>query len=273
VFESFDRAAGTRQAAQLSFFVLMSFPALMLLVVWVLSNVFDSPDVREDLIGEIIRNLPLEQVRGRRELEDLLNQLTRGAGGLGIATAFVLLYSVSSAIGALRHAVETANEEGRRGPAFPKSKVEDILITLVTLPAALVFVSLALSRDLASVVNDSDVLAWIADNLGGPVGIFAAGVIFYTWIFWVLNPGRTTWSSAAVGAAVTSVLIWLIWGGLRIWFGLSGGGSAIYGVLAGFVGLLVFLNLASIGVVIGAHVAAIWRVHRNPQGKAADGLG
>lgn len=270
---SFDRAAGGRQAAQLSFFVLMSFPALLLLAVWVLSNIFDSPNLREDLIQEIIKNLPLEQVQGRKELEDLLNQLTRGAGGLGIATAVVLLYSVSSAIGALRHAVETANEEGRQGPPFPKNKGEDILITLVTLPAALAFISLVLSRDIASIVNDSDVLAWIADNLGGPIGIFGAGIVFYTWIFWVLNPGKTTFSSASVGAGVTAVLIWLVWGGLRIWFQISGGGSAVYGVLAGFVGLLLFLNLASIAVVIGAHVSAIWRVHRNGSVKTAGRLG
>lgn len=207
-------------------------------------------------------NLPIEEVQGRKELQDLLDQLTRGAGGLGIAAILILLYSVSSAIGGLRHAVETANEKGKQGPPFPENKILDIGITIVTLPAALLFVTLALSRDLASVVNDSPFLSWTADHLGGPAGLFGAGLIFYTWIFWVLNPGKTTWSSAAVGAAVTSLLIWLVFGGLRIWFGISGGGSAIYGVLAGFIGLLVFLNLASMAVVMGAHVAAIWRVHR-----------
>lgn len=262
VLLSFDRSAGTRQAAQLAFFVLMTLPALLLLAVWILSNIFDSPNVREDLIQEIISNLPLGQVEGKRELEQILNQLTEGAGGLGIATALILLYSISSAIGGLRHAVETANEKNQSGPSFPKNKLADIGITILTLPAALVFVALALSRDLSEVVGDSGFLSWTAGNLGGPPGIFAAGLLFYTWIFWVLNPGKTTWTSAAVGAGVTSLLILLIFGGLRLWFGVSGGGSAVYGVLAGFLGLLLFLNLASIGVVMGAHVAAIWRVYR-----------
>lgn len=249
----------------------MTFPALLLLAVWVLSNIFDSPNVRNDLIQEIIDNLPLEQVQGRREIEDLLDQLTRGAGGLGILTAVVLIYSSSAAIGALRHAVETANEKGLSGPAFPKNKGLDILILLVTLPAALIFISLALSRGLAAVVDDSAFLAWVADNLGGPIGIFAAGVIFYTWIFWVLNPGETSWTSAGVGAIFTSVVIWLVWAGLKVWFDISGGGSAVYGVLAGFIGLLLFLNLASMGVVLGAHVSAVWRVHRGKKQKP-DGL-
>lgn len=269
VIQSFDRSAGGRQAAQLSFYVLMTFPALLLLAVWILSNIFDSPDVRGELIQEIIDNLPLEQVQGRREIEDLLNQLTQGAGGLGVATVIVLLYSSSAAIGALRHAVETANESGRRGPPFPKNKGLDILIMLVTLPAGLIFVSLVLSRDLASVVDDSSFLAWVAGHLGGPLGIFCAGLLFYTWIFWILNPGPTTWSSAAVGASFTAVVIWMIWAGLRVWFEVSGGGSAVYGVLAGFVGLMLFLNLASMAVVLGAHVAAIWRTHREHELPAA----
>ncbi len=270
MIQSFDRAAGPRQAAQLSFYVLMTFPALLLLAVWILSNVFDSPDVRNDLIKEIIDSLPLEQVEGRREIQDLLRQLTDGAGGIGVATAVVLLYSSSSAIGALRHAVETANEKGLAGPPFPRNKGLDILIMLVTLPAALIFISLALSRDLATVVDDSGFLTWVADHLGGPIGIFAAGVIFYSWIFWVLNPGKTTFSSAAVGALFSSAVIFLIWVGLRIWFDASGGGSAVYGVLAGFLGVLLFLNLASMGVVLGAHVAAIWRVHRGEKGDGSD---
>jgi uncharacterized BrkB/YihY/UPF0761 family membrane protein len=274
VLLSFDRAAGTRQAAQLSFFVLLSFPALMLLAVWILSNIFDSPNVRQDLIQEIISNLPIEQVQGRKELEDMLDELTRGAGGLGILSVAVLLYSVSSAIGGLRHAVETANEKGLHGPSFPENKVIDIGITLVTLPVALIFVSLVLSRDLAKVVDDSVFLSWTADHLGGPAGIFAAGLAIYPRTFWALNPGRTTWSSAAVGAAVTSLLIWLIYSGLKVWFGISGGGSTVYGALAGFLGLLLFLNLASMAVVMGAHVAAIWRVHRGektPRPDAAAG--
>jgi uncharacterized BrkB/YihY/UPF0761 family membrane protein len=257
---SFDRAAGTRQAAQLSFFVLMTFPALMLLAVWVLSNIFDSPDVREDLIREIVDNLPLEQVEGRQEITKLLDGLTSGAGSLGVLTAGVLLYSSSAAIGAMRHAVETANENSADGPSFPKNKGLDILITAVTLPLALVFLGLIISRPLDAVIDGNDFLSWLAGTFGGPLGIGAFGIIFFTWMFWVLNPGKTPWASTVIGAAVAAVLVGLVTYGLRIWFEISGGGSAVYGVLTGFLGLLIFLNLASMGVVYGAHIAATFRI-------------
>ena len=76
-----------------------------------------------------------------------------------------------------------------------------------------------------------------------------------------------------MGAVFASVVIWLVWAGLKVWFEISGGGSAVYGVLAGFIGLLLFLNLASMGVVLGAHISAVWRVHRGEKGQSAGSLG
>ena len=260
---SFDRASGTRQAAQLSFFVLMTFPALLLLAVWILSNIFDTPDFRADLIQTIVDNLPVDEVEGRREITDFLDGLTRGAGSLGVITAVILLYSSSSAVGALRHAVETANENSADGPAFPKNKGLDLLITAVTLPIALVFVGLIVSRPLASVVEDNAFLTEMAGKFGGPIGIGVFGILFFTWMFWILNPGsrQTPWSSTVIGACVAAFLVGLVSYGLRLWFDVSGGNSsAVYGVLAGFLGLLLFLNLASMGVVYGAHIAATFRL-------------
>ena len=205
---SFDRASGTRQAAQLSFFVLMTFPALLLLAVWVLSNVFDTPNVREDLIKFIIDNLPVEEVEGRQEITKFLNGLTRGAGSLGILTVGVLLYSGSAAMGAMRHAVETANENSADGPSFPKNKGLDILITAVTLPFALVFVALIVSRPVNSAIDDDTFFStWSPPPSADRVGIFAFGVLFFTWMFWVLNPGKTPWASTLIGAATAATLV------------------------------------------------------------------
>ena len=257
---SFDREAGTRQAAQLSFYLLLTFPALLLLAVWIISNVFDSPGVREDLIRETINNLPLEQESGRREVSDFLNGLTSGAGGLGFISAAILLYSSSSTVSAMRHAVQTANEKGRSGPSFPKNKGIDIVITTVTLPVTLLLVALSISRPLARAVNDSPLLSDLAGSFGGPVAISILGFVLLTWMFWVLNPGRSDWVSVVIGGLTATGLVTLISFALRWWFELSGGGSAVYGFLAAFIGVLLFLNLASMAIVYGAHIAASIRL-------------
>jgi membrane protein len=253
---SFDREAGTRQAAQLSFYLLLTFPALLLLAVWIISNIFDSPGVREDLIRETIDNLPLEQESGRREVSDFLDGLTSGAGSLGVISAAILLYSSSSTVSAMRHAVQTANEKGRSGPSFPKNKGIDIVITSVTLPVTLLLVALSISRPLARAVDDSPVLTGLAQVFGGPVAIAVLGFMLLTWMFWVLNPGRSDWVSVVVGGLAATGLVTLVSFGLRWWFEVSGGGSAVYGFLAAFIGILLFLNLASMAIVYGAHIAA-----------------
>lgn len=211
------------------------------------------------MIGEIVENLPLTEVEGRQEVTDFLDGLTSGAGGLGIITAAILLYSSSSTVGAMRHAVVTANEDGTGGPSFPKNKGLDILITLVTLPVTLLLVALSISRPLASAVDGSRLLSDLASIFGGPLAISVVGLGLLTWMFWVLNPGRSDWVSSAVGAFTATLLVVLVSFGLRAWFELSGGGSAVYGFLAAFIGVLLFLNLASMAIVFGAHVASAFR--------------
>ncbi len=201
----------------------------------------------------------MTKVEGRREVTDFLDGLTSGAGSLGLITALILLYSSSSTVGAMRHAVVTANENGTGGPSFPKNKGLDIVIMLVTLPVTLLLVALSISRPLATAVADSRLLSDVASILGGPLAISLLGMALLAWMFWVLNPGRSDWFSVAVGSASATLLVTLVLFGLRAWFELSGGGSAVYGFLAAFIGVLLFLNLASMAIVYGAHIAAAIR--------------
>lgn len=263
---AFDRLAGTRLAAQLGFYVLMTFPALLLISVWILSNVFDSPEVRSDLIHEIIGALPLDAVEGRQEIEDLLDGLTKGAGSLGLASIVLLIYSGSGAIGAVRHAVETAQPDGVKGMPFPKNKGFDMLVTVVTMPVILLVAGISLSREISSIVESSAVLNWFAGFTGGGVATAVAGFLLVWWLYWVQNPGNRSWTAAAVGSAAAVVLCWLVWLGLGTWFGITGGGSAVYGVLAGFIGLMLFLHLACMAVVLGAHLAASFASYRRGLG-------
>lgn len=266
---SFDRAHGTRLAAQLGFFTLMGFPALLLITVWILGNVFGSSDVRTDLVDAIMGALPLDAVTGRDELSKMLRDLTSGAGGLGLFSILVLVYSGSGAIGAVRQAVETSQGKDAPGRRFPESKLFDMGVTAVTLPVLLVVIGISISKNVAKLVDDSEILDLLARISAGGAALFAVSALLFAWLYWVQNPGERTWASALFGGLSTSVLCSLIWLALKVWFGLTGGGSAVYGVLAGFIGLLLLLHLACIAVVLGAHLAASFRRHR--AGSAASG--
>ena len=63
-----------------------------------------------------------------------------------------------------------------------------------------------------------------------------------------------------LGAGVAVFLSWLILTLIRLWFDFSGGGSAVYGVIASFLGVLICLNFFSMAIVFGAHMAATVRL-------------
>lgn len=230
---------------------------------WILGKVFGSPQVRTDLVDAVMGALPLDAVEGRREIASLLKGLTSGAGGLGIFSVLVLFFSGSSAVGAVRQAVETSQSPGARGRRFPKSKLFDIAVTVVTMPFLLIVVGVAISKDISSLVSREPVLDLLARLSGGGLAIIVVGMLILAWLYWVQNPGERTWASAFVGGICSAALCSVVWLALKVWFGITGGGSAVYGVLAGFIGLLLFLHLACIVIVFGAHLAASFRRYRS----------
>lgn len=259
---SFDREHGTRLAAQLGFYTLMAFPALFLIAVWILGVVFDSTQIRADLIDAVMQALPLDAVEGRKEISTLLNGLSQGAGGLGLFSVLVLLYSGSGAVGAVRQAVETSQGPDGSSRRFPQSKLFDILVTAVTMPVLLVIVGLGLSRDISRLVEKEPLLDLLSRLSSGGIALLVVSILLFSWLFWIQNPGDRTRTSALLGGVAVSVAGSLIWLGLKVWFGFTGGGAAVYGVLAGFIGTLLFLHLACIAVVLGAHLAAAFRRYR-----------
>jgi uncharacterized BrkB/YihY/UPF0761 family membrane protein len=76
--ESLIREAGTREVAQLAFFTVMSFPAILLLLVWSFSAVLDDNSVRQSIVDLIAGALPLADPSDRHEVETLLNDVAAG---------------------------------------------------------------------------------------------------------------------------------------------------------------------------------------------------
>jgi uncharacterized BrkB/YihY/UPF0761 family membrane protein len=57
---------GTRDAAQVAFFLVLSFPALLLLVVWAFSALLGDESVRGSIVDAIVSVLPLEEGGAQR---------------------------------------------------------------------------------------------------------------------------------------------------------------------------------------------------------------
>ena len=86
-------------------------------------------------------------------MEQLLDDVAAGAGGLGWIGAVALLYSASGAIGALRHAVNQAWGEHDTLPYAP-GKALDAGLTLIVGPILIAGLGLSLSGSLARTIGD-----------------------------------------------------------------------------------------------------------------------
>src|SRR5215211_1104367 len=152
------RARGTRSAAQIAFFLVLSFPATLLLLVWAFSALLNDDSVRKTIVDAIVHALPLADPADRRQVESLLDEVAAGAGAVGWVGAIALMYSASAAVSALRDAVNEAMGTGDPRPLV-QGKALDIGLTLVVAPLTLVALGLNLSGELANAIGDHPWLA------------------------------------------------------------------------------------------------------------------
>jgi membrane protein len=266
-FDSLLRTAGTRSAAQVAYFVLMSFPAILLLLVWGFSTVLGDDSVRESIVDAIVQALPLADPTDRRLVEQLLDEVAAGAGSLGWLGAISLLYSASGAIGAFRHAVNEARGVTATRPYVP-GKALDVGLTLVVAPAIIVALGLTLSGALAENIGDNPWTVAVAQFLvtdATPVAIVWGLLLLLLRVLPEEGASfSTAWPGALAGAA-GAIAVGL---GTDVYFAVFGEANAIYGTLGALLAIVFSVYLAAIALVYGAHVAA--QAALFPSGAAID---
>jgi membrane protein len=266
-------SAGTRDAAQVAYYLVMSFPALLLLLVWGFSTVLQDDSVRSEIVDAIMHGLPIADPSDRQQVERLLDDVAAGAGGLGWLGAVALLYSASGAIGGVRHAVNDAWAERDTRPYVP-GKALDSGLTLVVGPILIVALGLMLSGELSSSIGDSPWLAAVAQFGVTRLLPLALLLALLTLLFVVLPvTEKATWRTAWPGAVVSVVAIVAIELGTAVYFNVVGESNAVYGTMGVLLAVVFAAYLIALAVILGAHVSAtVGRPAEEPSGPSA-GLG
>jgi membrane protein len=253
--ESLIQTAGTRDAAQVAYFLVMSFPATLLLLVWCFSAVLGDDSVRESIVDAIVDALPAADAEGRRQVERLLEEVAAGAGSLGWIGAVALLYSASGAIGALRYATNEAWGERDTRP-YAQGKALDAGLTLIVAPGLIVGLGLTLSGSLANAIGDHPWLVALAQfgvtELVPILLLFGVLVV----LFRVLPATRASLRAASFGALAALTGVVLVQLGAGAYFALFGDVNAVYGTLGVLLAVVFSAYLDAIAIVYGAHVAA-----------------
>jgi membrane protein len=263
-------SAGTRDAAQVAYYLVMSFPALLLLLVWGFSTVLQDDSVRAEIVDAIMHGLPIADPSDRDQVERLLDDVAAGAGGLGWLGAVALLYAASGAIGGVRHAVNDAWGDRDTRP-YVQGKALDVGLTLVVGPVLIGALGLTLSGELASSIGDSPWLVAVAQFAVTRLLPLAVLLALLTCLFVVLPvTAKATWRTAWPGALVSVLAIVAIELGAKVYFDLVGNSNAVYGTMGVLLAVVFAAYLISLAVLLGAHVsAAAGRPAEEPEGPPA----
>lgn len=251
---------GHRSAAQISFFAILSFIPLVLLLAGAFGLVFDDVAVRERIIQTVFDNLPLASGGDRPRLERSVGDALDQAGHLGVFSTILLIAAASGVMGALRHSINEAWDIEQR-PSLLKRKALDVALVLGGTSILALSVSLTVTHRLARVLDDESGGGWllaaaldVASKLL-PFVFTALGLLFlYRVLPMHRNPLRDIWP----GALVAAVGLTIVKFALELYFEQLADFGAIYGSLGAAMALLIFVYAAANVVVFGAEFASEW---------------
>jgi membrane protein len=251
---------GHRDAAQISFFAVLSAVPLTMLLVGALGLVLDDAEVREQVVTAVFDNVPLAQESDRPRLERTVKDALDNAGSLGPLSVLLLIAAASGVMSALRHSINVAWDIDARPPLL-RRKALDLALVSGAVVLALFSVSLTATRRVADLLDDEEgggwLLALVVDGLGDLLPfLFTAGVMLFLYrvLPWPRPKVRDIWPGAVVAAAGISV----VRGSLELYFEHLADFGALYGSLGALMALLLFVYAVSLVIVFGAEFASEW---------------
>lgn len=256
-------------AAALSFWAVLSvFPALIALAsvlgyLDVFIGTANEQKVRDEIIDFVRRTF---NGTGGEFVATIERVLNFQSGALAILGLLGALYGTSKGFSGLCRALARleGHPETRVGI---KGRIIGLLLgvgTILVVTAALLQLVLGplfgfeelLPDDFESTVFD--VWQW----LRWPV--ILAIVIGWLGVLLAVSPGRRTWRSSLPGAVATFVLWALATVGFNIYVSLVGGANPLLGVLGGVLVALTWINLLSVGILLGGELNAELSEVRRP---------
>ena len=260
---------GHRSAAQISFFAILSFIPLMLLLAGAFGLVFDDSAVRERIIQTVFDNLPLASSGDRPKLERAVGDALDRAGNLGVVTTILLMFAASGVMGALRHSINEAWDNEQR-PSLLKRKALDLALVLGGTSILALSLSLTATHRLANVLDDEAGGGWLLAaglEIAGELLPFVFTALGLLFLYRVLPMHREPLRDIWPGAVVAAVGLTIVKAALELYFEQLADFGAIYGSLGAAMALLIFVYAAANVVVFGAEFASEWARARDPDAR------
>jgi membrane protein len=251
---------GHRSAAQISFFAILSFIPLVLLLAAAFGLVFDDGAVRERIITTVFDNVPLASGSDRPKLERAVGDALAQAGQLGIFSTLLVIVAASGVMGALRHSINEAWDIDERPPLLQR-KALDLALVLGGTSILALSLSLSVTHRVSDIVDDEGHAGWLlaaALDVAGELLPLAFVVLAMLFLYRVLPMRQERLRDVWPGAIVAALGLAIVKLGLELYFEQLADLGAIYGSLGAIMALLIFVYAAANVVVFGAEFASEW---------------
>jgi membrane protein len=168
-----QRAAGeylrddcAQLAAAISYYALFSLFPLLIFVVAVAGLLIQDQGVRDDIIDEVLKNIPLNEGEGRDTVAEAVRGVgDAGSGALGVIGLAGMAWSGSALFGALRKALNAVFDDAEfRRPFFQRKAID---LTLVFALGVFFLISIGTTAFLRIVRNNSAQLGSLGDAAEG----------------------------------------------------------------------------------------------------------
>lgn len=257
-----DRVPGL--AAEVAFFLMLSLPPLLLVILGLLGYVADwvGPETVEDIKAVIVDALDnfLSQRTITDSVEPALDDLVeQGRADVLTIGAIVAIWSGSRAIRVVVDAVTFAYDLGDQRTWRRKTLVGLGLTVALIISAIVLLPLLVVGPQFGSAVADQFGLAAVFETvwrvLYWPV-VCVTGVVLLTWVYHIAPPWLTAWRRDLPGA-VLALLIWLAGSfGLRFYATNFIEANSAFSVFTTPLVILLWLYVTALAVLVGAELNA-----------------
>lgn len=248
-----------KEAAAVAYYAMLSVPAFLLLLQWVLGQVV-SNQVQQSVIDFIAQSV---QGQGRSVITSLIKgaSVAQRGGIAAIVSLATLAFSATTIVVQLEKALnriwEIAEEDqGIGSKVRQRASSLGLVLLLGLFILASVAINTVVSGVAASTVSSLPVGTWVLQLINALVMLLLLTVLFAA-MFKVLPDAIIVWRDTWLGAAITALLFIAGQYLLGLYLGRSAPGSA-YGVAGSVVALMVWIYFSALIMFLGAEFTQVY---------------
>jgi membrane protein len=258
-------------AAAITYYAIFSLFPLLIFVVGV-AGLFLNADIQNNIVDDVLKEIPLNQADGRQSVEDAVRAVSGGNAPLFAAIGLLgMLWASSSMFNAIRRALNVVYRDITYQRPWFQQKVIDLTLVL---GLGLFFVaSVAATTALRVIQARSDDLAWIG-RLSNDMGFawtiaeYAIPFFFSLGAFivaYTIVPSRSrNLGNALPGALVAAVLFEAVKFGFSFYVTNFRNFDLVFGSLGAVATFMFWVYINSQIMLLGAEVASVYPQVRNP---------